>query len=497
MSHSLLALVVALPLLAAFLPPLLPGAIRRLLGPLALLLVAALGVYLWRITLIEPVSLALGDFRPPLGVVFYVDSVAALFVLAVALVTLLLWPWRGDTSENLDRKQSLTLVLAAACGGLAVSGDLFNVYVFYELAAVAGYGLAAGGGTAAARVATFRYLILGSLGSLLALLGITLIYFRAGTLNLAHLADLAPQTLHDPFGLAAFFLILLGLGVKAELFLVNTWAPEIYATAEARVSALLAGLVSKLALLVLARLLVLVFPLPEARGALLILGMLGMLTGEFAAFRARDIKRMLAWSSIGQLGAAFIAFSIPGSLGLAAGLAIALHHLLVKPALFLLAERWGGGLARLAGAARRSPFGAALFALFALSLIGVPPLPGFWAKYLLLSGLAAQPDNLYLLAGLVVLVTTVVEAVYLFRVIGMLHGRDAAHSEKPQNMALDMTLPASTLAGSGAFAALLLAVALAAPWLTAPLARMALQMNDSAAYVARVLPATATSEATK
>jgi len=354
---------------------------------------------------------------------------------------------------------------------------------------VASYGLAAGSRTAAAQVATFRYVILGSLGSLLALIGITLIYFRTGTLNLAHLADLAPQTLHDPLGLAAFFLILLGLGVKAELFLVNTWAPEVYATAEARVSALLAGLVSKLALLVVVRLLVLVFPLPEAREALLVLGMLGMISGEFAAYRARDIKRMLAWSSIGQLGAAFIAFSIPGPLGLAAGLAIALHHLLVKPALFLLAERWGGSLARLASAARRSPLGAALFVLFALSLIGVPPLPGFWAKYLLLSGLATQPDNLYLLACLVVLVTTVVEAVYLFRVIGVMYGREGA---TPANEQLDNTQPASALAGSGVFAALLLAAALAAPLLAAPLGRMATQMSDGAAYVARVLPSTAT-----
>ncbi len=488
MNPSLIALVVALPLLAAFLLPLVPSVLRRLVGPLALLAVAALGLVLWQASLIEPLVLAVGGFRPPLGIVFYVDGVAALFVLAVALVTLLLWPWRDDAGENLDRKQSLTLVLAAACGGLAVSGDLFNVYVFYELAAVTSYGLAAGSRTAAAQVATFRYVILGSLGSLLALIGITLIYFRSGTLNLAHLADLAPQTLHDPFGLAAFFLILLGLGVKAELFLVNTWAPEVYATAEARVSALLAGLVSKLALLVVARLLVLVFPLPEAREALLVLGMLGMISGEFAAYRARDIKRMLAWSSIGQLGAAFIAFSIPGPLGLAAGLAIALHHLLVKPALFLLAERWGGGLARLAGAARRSPLGAALFVLFALSLIGVPPLPGFWAKYLLLSGLAAQADNLTLLAGLVVLVTTVVEAVYLFRVIGVMYGRESNDVGTASNNAQ----PAAALAGSGIFAALLLAAALAAPLLAAPLGRMATQMSDGAAYVARVLPSTAT-----
>lgn len=479
----MIALVPALPLLAAFLLPLVPGVARRLVGPLVLLAVAGMGLSLLGTTFTQPVVLAIGDFQAPLGIVFYADGLSGVFVLAVALVTLMLWPWGSDSSEteNSDRKQSLTLILVGACGGLAVSGDLFNIYVFYELAAVATYGLAAGSRTAAAQVATFRYVILSSFGSLLALVGITLIYFRTGALNLAHLAQLSPQALHDPLGLAAFLLILLGVGVKAELFLVNTWAPEVYATAETRVSALLAGLVSKLALIVLVRLLVLVFPLPEARQALLLLGMLGILSGEFAAFRARDVRRMLAWSSIGQLGIAFVAFAIPGDAGLMAGIAVVLHHLVVKPALFLLAGRWGGGLAQFAGAAKRAPLAAAIFVLCALSLVGVPPLPGFWVKYLVLTGLAAQPAGLWWLAGFVLLLTTVVEAAYLFRVVGALYARDGAGSAD--------TMPASTVASSGVFAIVLVGAALAAPLLAAPLGQMAAQMTDTAAYVARILPA--------
>jgi formate hydrogenlyase subunit 3/multisubunit Na+/H+ antiporter MnhD subunit len=480
MNHSTLALVPALPLLAAFLLPLIPGTARRLLGPVVLLTIAVIGFGLWSTALTEPAVLAVGDFRPPLGITFYADAVAALFVVAVALATLLLWPWGSRTNESLDRKQSLTLILAGACGGLAVSGDLFNVYVFYELAAVASYGLVAGAQTAAAQVATFRYLVLGSLTSLLALVGITLIYSLTGTLNLANLTQVAPQTLHNPLGLAAFFMLLLGLGIKAELFLVNTWAPDVYATAEARVSALLAGLVSKLALLVLVRVLVLIFPLPEAHNVLLVLGTLGILTGEFAAFRARDVKRMLAWSSIAQLGAAFVAFAIPGPAGLAAGLAVALHHMVVKPALFLLADRWGGSLAQIRGAARYSPISAAFFVLFILSMIGVPPLPGFWAKYLLLAGLASQPEGLWWLAGLVILLTTVVEAVYLFRVIGALYSRD--HTATPR------TQSASAVLGSGLLAGMVLVAAFSAPLLAVPLKQMAAQMADSAAYVVRILP---------
>jgi len=121
----------------------------------------------------------------------------------------------------------------------------------------------------------------------------------------------------------------------------------------------------------------------------------------------------------------FIAFSIPGKAGMLAGLAVALHHMITKPALFLIAERWGGSLQKLTGQAASSPLMAALFVLFALSMVGVPPLPGFWAKFLLLSGLSAQ--EAWLAIG-VVLVMTVIEANYLYRVISSLYGKDELQS---------------------------------------------------------------------
>jgi formate hydrogenlyase subunit 3/multisubunit Na+/H+ antiporter MnhD subunit len=119
----------------------------------------------------------------------------------------------------------------------------------------------------------------------------------------------------------------------------------------------------------------------------------------------------------------FIAFAIPGAAGVYAGLAVALHHLIVKPALFLLAERWGGSLDRLAGAARVSPLGAALFTLLSLSIIGVPPLPGFWAKLLVLIHLAQQDSNLYLLGAVAIVAGAALEVNYLFRVAASLYRR--------------------------------------------------------------------------
>jgi formate hydrogenlyase subunit 3/multisubunit Na+/H+ antiporter MnhD subunit len=417
--------MVALPLLAAFLLPVvyrISAPAGRLLGPLVLAVNVVLGLQAWNAVAGATVVIAVGGFRPPLGIVFYIDQLALLFAIAVALFTALLWPLRAAV-ETRVREYTLTLVLAAAATGLALSGDLFNIYVFYELTAVASYGLAAARGSAAGFAAAMRYVIISSFGAGLMLVGIALVYMMTGTLNLAQLSQLAGGTLDGPLGLAAFVFILIGAGVKAELFPVNTWVPEVYGAASKRVAGLLAGLVSKLALLIILRLLLLVFQQPEAQQLMLVLGVLGVVTGELAAWRARDFSRMLAFSSIGQLGIIFIAFSVPGSAAVFAGLAVALHHLLVKPALFLLAERWDGALERLAGAAGTSPLGAALFILLALSLVGVPPLPGFWAKLLVLVQLAEQAQPLYYLGAVAILAGAVLEANYLFRVAAILYRR--------------------------------------------------------------------------
>ncbi len=475
-----LVLMIALPLVTAFLLPLitrLSALAGRWVGPLVLLYTALLGLSLWPQTGDSITVIELGNFRPPLGIVLVADRLAILFAVATTLGTLLLWPGRG---QDPVRQSTLALILAAAGSGLALSGDLFNIYVFYELLAVVSYGLIAGSASPQAHAATLRYLVISAFGAALALTGIALVYAATGTLNLAQLAELAPQKLDNLQGLAAFVLLLIGFGVKAELFPVNTWVPEVYATAPKRIAGLLAGVASKLALLVIVRLLVLIFHQPEALQVMLLLGILGVVSGELAAWRARDLNRMLAYSSIGHLGIMFIAFAVPGKAGLFAGLAVALHHLLVKPALFLLAERWGGSLHNLAGAARVSPLGAALFALLALSLIGVPPLPGFWAKLLVMINLMQQDSGLYLLGAAVIMAGAALEVNYLFRVVTSFYDRQAEplpQAHKPLELGLTGLLGVILLSGT---------------LLIAPLGdgieKVAAQASDSDAYIQAVRP---------
>ena len=446
------SLAAVLPLLGAFVVPLTRHGILRPLGPVIgpiLLAACALILFANWSAYDAPYAVALGSFAPPMGITFYIDDLALLFALAVPLTTLVLWP--GESDPAATGRQSLTLLLAGSLTGLALSGDLFNVYVFYELAAVASYGLVAGNGRSPAYVAAFRYLMISALGSVVGLIGIAIIYFKAGTLNLADLSTLSGK-LADPQGMAAFAMLVIGFGVKAEAFPVNGWVPEVYGAVGKRVAALLAGLASKLAVLVIVRILILVFPHDETRQLLLLLGILGVAVGELAAWQARDIPRMLAWSSIGQLGVVFVAFSLPGKAGVIAGVTVAMHHLVVKSALFLLADRWDRAIESLKGAASTSRIGAALFVLFSLSLLGLPPLPGFWSKFLVLGGLAASASPLQLLAMGTILAGTVIEGAYLLRVVVTFYARPDAAVRVPGQRA-------GNLLGAGLFALVLLTAA--------------------------------------
>jgi len=496
---SAIVLPVVLPLLAAFLmQPLgrVSGAVARVLGPLSLLASAWVLIDCWLTYGDAPFTVAIGGYAPPLGIVFYVDRLALLFATAVPLLTLLFWT-RGEDHPDPDRRDAVMSLMAAAATGLALSGDLFNVYVFYELTAVASFGLVTLNGTGRAYIATVRYLLLSAMGSVLALVGIAIVYHQTGTLNLAQIAQLAPETLQGPTGLAAFALLLIGFGVKGELFPVNSWVPEVYSTAPARVSALLAGLISKLAVLVLVRLLVLAYQGTAAADLMLLLGLISVITAELAAWRARDFPRMLAYSSIGQLGMVFIAFSLPGEAGVLAGLALALHHLVVKSALFGLATRWNGTLEALTGVARSAPIAAGLFVLFALSLIGVPPLPGFWAKLLVVIGLADGGSALQMTALAAILIGAAVEASYLFRLAVQMYqetggaatgqettgGATQPTAQPPKPMRIDVGIAA--LAG-----ALLLAITVAIDPAAGALRDIARQAADVAGYIETVFPET-------
>lgn len=480
---NLIVLPIALPIAAAFLMPIaarVSSTLARLIGLASLVAALAvagmLAVEIWHN---GTVVASMGGFAAPLGITLYADGLSATLLIALLAGGFLFWGAAGSPDPRSD---VLMVLLMGAGAGLALSGDLFNLFVFYEIAAVASYGLVAAAGSGVASGAALRYLLLGALGSSLALLGIALVYASTGTLNLADIARLAPERLAGPMGLTAFLLLVLGFGVKAELAPVNTWVPEVYITAPTGVSALLAGIVSKLALVVVLRLVVLAFPTESARDLLLVVGIIGVVAGELAALGGATLSQVLAYSSIGQLGLVAIAFAISGPAGIAAGLALALHHALVKPALFALAAGWRGPLNGLAGGAHESPLAGVLFLVLALSIVGVPPLPGFWAKFMLLSAALANGSSLVVLAAAVALAAVVVEAAYLFRIAATLYRRPIDGLKPP-------TLTGVDLARATVLTACVAIAMLATPLVMRGISQMAAAVGDRGAYIARVLPA--------
>lgn len=474
-----LILLVVLPLLTAFVIPVVAkhsSLFARLIGPAVLVFIMVLVVMSWNSVGRDGFAIYIGGFLPPVGIVFYVDHFSLMFSGMIVAMLLIVWPWDTYTAP---RQYSLYMLLAAASFGLVLSADLFNLYVFYELLAVATYGLIAKQNNKAAAVASLRYLFISSAGSVMLLLGIAIIYTLTGTLNIAHLATMTDQ-LHGLAGLSAFVLIAIGAGVKAEMFPVNSWVPEVYGTVSKPLAALLAGLISKLAVVLIIRVLLMLFQQPEALQFLLAVGILGVISGEMVAWRAKDMLRMLSFSSIAQLGMIFIAFSIAGKIGLWIGLAMMLHHLLVKGGLFLLADKMNGSFKNLTGFAKQSPMAVAVFVVFILSLLGIPPFPGFWIKLLLIMNLAEQNASLYHYAIGFILLATVIEAAYLLKLVRILFQTEEI---KPRTSTVNKT----TFIYAQLFALILIVSMLFISPISARLKDMASQVADKDVYIQTIL----------
>jgi formate hydrogenlyase subunit 3/multisubunit Na+/H+ antiporter MnhD subunit len=477
-------LLIALPLLSAFIIPVVAMHSRqsaKFIGPAVLIFILALITMNWSSVRLESYAIFIGGFLPSVGIVFYIDQFSLMLSGLIALMLLVVWPWNSYTPARL---YSLYMLLAAACFGLVLSADLFNLYVFYELLAVATYGLISASPVSkvnnnATALASLRYLFISSAGSVMLLLGIAIIYTLTGTLNIAHLATM-PEQLQGLAGLSAFVLIVIGAGVKAEMFPVNSWVPEVYGTINVSLSALLAGLISKLAVVLIIKVLLMLFQQPEALQLLLAVGILGVISGEMVAWRAKDMIRMLSFSSIAQLGMIFIALSIAGEIGLWIGLAMMLHHLLVKGGLFLLSNKMNGSFKSLTGFAKQSPMAAAVFILFILSLLGVPPFPGFWIKLLLIMNLAEQNTSLYHYAIGFILLATVIEAAYLFKLVRILFQTEEIKS-------ITSTESKTTFIYAQLFALILLVSMLFISPISDRLKDMASQVADKDVYIQTIL----------
>ena len=430
------ALLPILPLL-----PLLIGAVVALLMALwspagarvvavvatASALVASL-TGLLRVVADGPLRHELGGWPPPIGIEYVLDPLSAFMASTIALVGLLIVIYPPATAFGSDpvRGQplhALILLLLTGLMGVVLSGDLFHLFVFIEIYALATYPLVALGGDRGV-LAALRYLLLGTIGSGLYLLGVGFVYFSTGTLNMAD-ASLALAGLSDnPATLGALALIVIGLALKMALFPLHVWLPDAHSSAPPGVAALLAAVQVKAAAYALLRIVHDVFGPAYLDGggiavttALTWFGAAGIVVGSVLAIRQTDIKRMLAYSTVAQLGYIGLGIGVGTPLAIVAALLHVLNHAVMKSGLFLAV---GGILdrthlktiARYAGLGRRMPWTMGGFALLSLSMVGIPPLAGFWSKWYLI--VATLEDGQWPLA-VVIGLSSLLTAVYFLR----------------------------------------------------------------------------------
>jgi len=388
-----LPLFVAVPLLVAFVIPLLARWNKwmpDILGNLATLylLVAATGLYFIR-PFNNIMIYKMGGWVPPFGINLVLDGLSHLLLLTVCLIAFMATFYSIAYMRKYTGKGKyyvLFLLMLAGMNGVVLTGDLFNLYVFLEIAAVASYALVAFGTEAEELEASFKYLVMGALASAFILLGIGIIYGMTGTLNMADAARLLANvgTAGKMF-VSAFFIM--GFGLKAALVPFHAWLPDAHPSAPAPISAMLSGvLIKALGVYAIVRIFYNVIGVtPQLSYILMVLGAASMLVGVLLAIGQWDFKRLLAYHSISQIGYVILGLGLGTPLGIMGGLFHLFNHALFKSLLFLNAgavEYTVGTrqLEEMGGLSKKMPVTSATSLAASMSIAGIPPFNGFWSK---------------------------------------------------------------------------------------------------------------------
>jgi len=483
-------LLIAVPLGLAFVLPLLGLLSKRMVKYIpaaAFLFNLILAVRLLPEAMREPLVVHIGGFPPPFCINLVAGPVGMLFSALIALAgfTVALYGLRYIESGAKEKYHMLYLFLLTGATGVVLTGDIFNLFVFFEILCISSYALVAYLGDRASVESAVKYLIQGSIGSSFLLIGIGLLYGIFGTLNMADLArqiaSASPVSIFVPMAL-----MVTGLGVEAAIFPLNAWLPDAHSSAPSSISAILSGIAIEVGLYAVVRVIFTIFGLSSMLIFFVLLGVLTLLIGELCAFSQANIKRMLAYSSIGQIGLVVFAMAMATSLAVSGGLFQLVSHTLGKGLLFLAAGymvyRSGSmEISSLEGMGKRMPLTSLAFTIGAFSIVGLPPFVGFPSKFLIVR--AALTEGTALLTVLVglVLAATVIEGAYFFRVIQALYfGREKADTERKE-------APVSGLIPMFLFAALIVVVGIYPQLITGLIDSAAAELLDKLGYIRGVL----------
>ena len=455
---DLVPLAVAAPIFASVVA-LLAGVVRSRTGwPVALLgsvLQVGIAAELVRRTVFgDSIRYVVGDFSVPYGIELVVDGLSASMVALVAVTALGVLAHARHAGPRSNPFYAAYLLLVAGLTGMSVTADLFNMYVFLEITGLAAYVLVASEDTGRSAIAALRYLLIGTVGASLFLLGAGYAYIGTGTLNMADLAtELAEVGYTATLVQASFAFVVVGLFIKIAVFPLHTWQPEAYAGSPDSVSALISALVSTVSAYALIRVVYTVFTAdflaanPLARDLLAAAATVSIVAGSLLAVAQTEVKRMLAYSSVAQFGLVIAGASLVNQTAMTGAAIHLVGHALMKGALFLAA-----GLVAVATGARtieeyegladRLPFGAGAFGLLAFAMVGVPPTLGFVGKWYIAVG--AVETGAWTLTAVIV-ASTLLTLAYFARLVERMFFREPSVAVREN---ADVSAPTASIAAA-------------------------------------------------
>ena len=433
MASQLPIILIIVPLISAFLIPIL-GWWKRdacyYLTILALIVstLSAIGVL---IQVIESgtIHYYLGNWSPPWGIEYTIDHLSAFMAVLLTLISLNVAVFsKKSIEQELPDKSvpfySIFLLLVTGLLGIVLTGDMFNLYVFLEVASLTAYGLI-GLGDNQSSLASFRYVIMGTIGASFYLLGVGFLYIITGSLNMVDIAERLPELYHTRVVLVAFAFFIVGIGIKMAVFPMHAWLPDAYTHAPSAVSAFIAPTMTKVAAYALIRVMFTVYKPYFSIESIPItpilswLGVVAMIIGSIYAIRQDDLKRMLAYSSIAQIGYILLGIGLANRMGLTGGLLHIINHAFMKGCLFLVAGAiiYKTGIRdinRFKNLYRKMPYTMTAFTIAAFSMIGIPPTGGFFSKLYLIMG-SIDAKQWFFVA--VILFSSILNVIYFTNVI--------------------------------------------------------------------------------
>ena len=453
---NLLILLVIIPLFGAILNVVIGKSskkARQVVSTVSTLILIILAAKTLKTTLKgNIITYDVGNWKPPIGINLVADSLSALMVGLISCIGFLCVIYSISYMRRYKGVQtydSLLMFIIAGMIGTVLTGDLFNMFVFLEITFISAYPLVAFFGGARGMEASFKYMVLSTISSLMFLLGIGLIYNFTGTLNMAHIAEVTEAKSGELVDFA-LILLMIGFGLVSAIVPLHAWLPDAHPAAPTPISALLSGVTVKVGLYGMLRIVYTMFGFQRVPigSIMIVLGLATIIIGAGFALVQTDIKRMLAYSTISQVGYITLALGIGTQSGVEGAVFHILNHAVMKSLLFLtvgcvIYKIGTRDMSKMGGLLKQMPLEATAFLVGGLAIAGVPPLNGFFSKLLIY---IACFEAGYLVPLAIAISVSLLTLAYYLRAFGMIFLGKNNLGLKNEKVPLSMLIPVLVLA---------------------------------------------------